>query len=1507
MRISASSPNNQRHPDEVYTVIESFKEMHRAKDDDDSDILTIEVAKKNNLRSWILVGLFVSISLIIGVLVVCLTVPKQDHTCQFKFRQTMKSSVVRSSQPRSIAVGDFNKDQQLDIVAANSGTDTIVVFNLDTNGTILTERTYATGAGSRPCSVVVSDFNQDGYVDIAVANNGTNSIGLFINNGSGSFFAQQVLSTSSFHPFFLATGDFNHDNYSDIAAVYYGTDNIGIHLADYDGTFRSGLVYSTGYDSFPHSLAVGDLNQDNQLDITVANYGTNNIGIFIGQDNGIFINKYTYSTAPNSHPSSVTLGDVNQDNHLDILVCHYGLGSIGIFVNRGDSTFASQILYPIDSQYRLQFITVGYIDTDQYLDVVIADSENDRIHILPGYDNASFGALTTYDFVTGSNPSFIAVVDFDKDNRSDLVVTNDGKNSVDILCDYSSKPSVRQTTYFVGRDSRPSSVVIHDFNKDGQLDALVDNFNSDYVVIFNGIGKGKFIQGDVYPTGMGSAPQYMCLGDLNADNRTDMVVVNLGSNSLGIFFGNEDGTFQSMKSYSTGTQPWFAAVGDLDNDTYLDIVAVNLLSSSISIFLNDGSGNFSRQKTFSTGTASESTAVTIGDLSSDGYLDLAVTLATPPSIGVFLGVGNGSFGDMIIYSADCGGFSFMVVFADLNRDRHLDIVITCPNEDRVFVFFGIGDGTFPSAIGFFTGSNTFPYYVYINDFNNDQHLDIATTCSTANELVIFYGDSTENFILARRYSTGIGSGPYAITAADLNHDEHLEYVVTYWSSGYFAVLTEYDAAEFSKQFSYNTGSAPHPYSLATGDFNDDNQADVVVANSDTDSINILFGLNNGMFSTPTIYSTGTDSSPQYVITGDVDKDSRLDIISLNAKENTMSIIMNNGNGSFAQQKKYTTGSDSFPSSIVMGDLNNDNRSDFVIANKQSDSIGFFIGFDYTSFQNPFTYSLENARGPSAARVCDVNGDTYLDMVVLYQVSGLLGVFLGHGNGSFTLSTLHSTEPNVYPSEFAIADFNKDDHVDIAVIYFDSNVVSIFLGYGNGNFSNTITFSTETNTIPRSLTTGDVNNDDQVDIVTVNTYADTISIFLGEGTGNFTLIETYLTEASAQPQGASIGDLNKDGNMDIAVCNYYTSTTSIFLGYGNGSFQAQVLYSVGYQTWANSINLADFNNDSILDIVVTNYNGNNVAILLGLGNGTFSNVSAYSIGDGAGPTYQSIGDFNNDQILDIAVVNTIINTVVILFGFGDGTFLLGTTYSAGANFAPGSIASGDFNHDGQSDIILTNFITNTIIVFVDYDRHSYASVIAHRLADGSQPHSVALGDLNDDGWLDIVVANYGTDNIGILLGLGNALFSSMITYSTGNDSHPLSLAIADLNHDSHLDIVVSNSETNNVAFFHGYSNGTFTLTALYSTGVRSQPFTITVGDVNNDNNLDLIVANSGTSNIFVLHGYGNGTFGNETSYPLGYESLPYSVALADLNNDERIDMVIATYGTENIDTLVKMCD
>jgi hypothetical protein len=170
----------------------------------------------------------------------------------------------------------------------------------------------------------------------------------------------------------------------------------------------------------------------------------------------------------------------------------------------------------------------------------------------------------------------------------------------------------------------------------------------------------------------------------------------------------------------------------------------------------------------------------------------------------------------------------------------------------------------------------------------------------------------------------------------------------------------------------------------------------------------------------------------------------------------------------------------------------------------------------------------------------------------------------------------------------------------------------------------------------------------------------------------------------------------------------------------------------------------------LDIAVANYDGNNVGVLLGNGNGTFQAQMIFSFGAGSAPISLAVGDFNNDTRLDIAVANFGSNTVGVSLGNGNGTFLVQPAFSTGAGSDPSTVAVGDFNNDTRLDIVVANIGIYNVVIFLGNGNGTFTGPMILSTGNGSYPISVAVGDFNQDTLLDIAVANYGNNSIGIFL-------------------------------------------------------------------------------------------------------------------------------------------------------------
>jgi hypothetical protein len=355
--------------------------------------------------------------------------------------------------------------------------------------------------------------------------------------------------------------------------------------------------------------------------------------------------------------------------------------------------------------------------------------------------------------------------------------------------------------------------------------------------------------------------------------------------------------------------------------------------------------------------------------------------------------------------------------------------------------------------------------------------------------------------------------------------------------------------------------------------------------------------------------------------------------------------------------------------------------------------------------------------------------------------------------------------------------------------------------------------------------------------------------------------------------------------------------NVLLGNGNGSFGNQITYSIGTSPY--SVAVGDFNKDTRLDIVVANSGDSNIGILLGYGNGSFASQMTYSTG--TFPFSVAVGDFNGDAQLDIAVTNMYSLGINVFLGYGNGSFANQSTYSSGLAL---HVAIGDFNNDTRLDIVVANTNDNNVGVFLGYANLVFVNKMTLRTGDGSRPRSFATGDFNNDDRMDIVVVNSGINNLDIFLGYGNYSFAKQKTYST--DDYPLSVAVHDINNDTQLDIVVVNSLSNNVGVYIGYGNGSFSSQNTLTTGSSSQPYAVALVDFDNDTIIDIIVANYGSNDVGVLRGLGNGIFAVPMMFSNGYGSHPFSVVIGDFNNDRKVDFAVANDGFDNLNILLQTC-
>jgi len=338
----------------------------------------------------------------------------------------------------------------------------------------------------------------------------------------------------------------------------------------------------------------------------------------------------------------------------------------------------------------------------------------------------------------------------------------------------------------------------------------------------------------------------------------------------------------------------------------------------------------------------------------------------------------------------------------------------------------------------------------------------------------------------------------------------------------------------------------------------------------------------------------------------------------------------------------------------------------------------------------------------------------------------------------------------------------------------------------------------------------------------------------------------------------------------------------------GSAISHPTFGTGTSPYA--VTTADFNNDGKLDLATANSGTNNLSVLLGDGTGNFGANANYTVG--TEPVSIVSADFNKDGNADLATANYFTNNVSVLLGNGSGSFAAAANYSIAGMTGPQSICIFDFNTDGNMDIAVAAGTTNNVSVFVNSGSGFLSFAGSIGLAASANPEGITSADFNGDGKPDLATANYGTNNLSVILNAGALVSWSVSSYSCG--TNPQSVCAGDFNGDGHTDIAVTNNGSNNIMIFTNGGTGAFTLLATNPAGTN--PYNITTADVNWDGILDLACANSGSDNVSVYIGNGNGTFAAGSLVPIGSTFGPTGICSGDFNTDGEMDLAVADNGT-----------
>lgn len=317
--------------------------------------------------------------------------------------------------------------------------------------------------------------------------------------------------------------------------------------------------------------------------------------------------------------------------------------------------------------------------------------------------------------------------------------------------------------------------------------------------------------------------------------------------------------------------------------------------------------------------------------------------------------------------------------------------------------------------------------------------------------------------------------------------------------------------------------------------------------------------------------------------------------------------------------------------------------------------------------------------------------------------------------------------------------------------------------------------------PASVAIADFDGDGVLDLAVMNGNSASVSILRGNGDGSFGAPASYAVQS--EPIHAAAGDLNGNGHLDLVVANHGSNSISVLLNHGDGTFAPSVQYTPRLQPIV--VVLADFDRDGDLDIAVANFGDGRVSILLGNGNGAFAAAVNYT--GAAKPRGMDAADFNGDGFLDLAVGNSELSTVSIFPGLGDGRFGAPAHHAFGPEHGGVfGLRAADFDRDGHADIVAVNYWANSVTTRLGNGDGAFGPPSTH--ATGMNSRSVAAGDLDGDGIPDVVCAmQAGTTGAAVLLGNGDGTLRA----ATVHGGPCMHVELADLDGNGALDLVLAN--------------------------------------------------------------------------------------------------------------------
>lgn len=747
-----------------------------------------------------------------------------------------------------------------------------------------------------------------------------------------------------------------------------------------------------------------------------------------------------------------------------------------------------------------------------------------------------------------------------------------------------------------------------------------------------------------------------------------------------------------------------------------------------------------------------------------------------------------------------------VAAGDINRDGNPDFVANGNQIALGDVTIWLGDGRggylpppspIPAAISVGVGRSD---RVALADVNGDGKLDlVATTSGSSGQYSVELGDGNGRFTNATT-AYGSSTGLSGLAVGDVNEDGKADFI----AAGGNVVLVRLGTSTGGITAGPDV-PVPNAAGTALADVNGDQHLDILVLSVNT--LLVRLGDGTGRFTVAPGGATPVGAGPNGIATGDVNEDGAVDVLTTNATANTVSVRLGNGQGGFRAPTTPDISVVPTPYLIGLSDFNRDGHLDFVtttFSGFTATSIPVRLGDGRGGFAPGAVPELTVGIQPVGLALTDCNRDGQLDLLVgnvgypngaARGTYGTVSVRLSDGTGQFVVPS-GPRVPIEGPAQFMRpGDFNNDGQLDLLTLCRTAggSTMSLRLGAGRGRF----VVPPAPNNLPsglvtETLTTGDVNNDGNLDFV-----IDQIITFLGErrpvtylgnGQGRFTA-RPFATSnpTSGNLQEMQLLDVTGDGNLDLITTGPSTSPPQVRLqvrtGDGAGAFGAPV---TDLFLTALVVRLGDVNGDGKHDLLIGG--GSQVTIRLGDGNGGFAAAlpAQVTLPNGGRIVSMATTDLNGDGKLDFVVCNGVTGTTTVYYtsswlGNGTGGFASGGADVTIGITMPTGLALGDLNGDGKPDLALSSNRSSSassgdnVTLRLGTGTGGFTAPAVHpELTAGVGAGGIELADVDSDGDLDIVLPNL--NDLSVSIRLNGSTASVLAVRTAGSGTSPSALTV-----------------------------------------------------------------------------------------------------------------------------------